>query len=184
MKTTILLKLEHREIEKVLAALEEACDRLEAGRPPGPLFFEQTMDFLRTFADRCHHRKEETLLFSRMVERGFAREDGLLHVMIEEHERARDHIHRLSAAVARLATGAEGTDGDIIASGRACVALLAEHIRKEELVLYPLAETLLTPADDDDLARRFEELDRDLGHRAHERYTHLAGTLAQQAHEA
>jgi hemerythrin-like domain-containing protein len=181
MKATTILKLEHREIERVLAALEEACDRLEAGRPPGPLFFEQAMDFIRTFADRCHHHKEEDLLFTTMVERGFAREGGPIAVMLAEHEQGRAEVRRLSAAVARMGAGEEGTEAELVASARAYVALLSDHIRKEDLVLYPLADSVLTPADDEELVRRFDEVDAELGHKAHERYTHLATSLAQQA---
>jgi hemerythrin-like domain-containing protein len=184
MKATMILKLEHREIEKVLAALEEACDNLEARRPMEPLFFEQAMDFIRTFADRCHHHKEEELLFTRMIERGFPREGGPIAVMLDEHEQGRGLVRRLSAAVARLATGEEGTEPEIVASARAYIALLSDHIRKEDLVLYPLADSVLTAADDEELVRRFDEVDAELGHKAHERYTHLARSLAQQAHVA
>jgi hemerythrin-like domain-containing protein len=184
MKATMILKLEHREIEKVLAALEQACDHLEAGHSPPPLFFEQTMDFIRTFADRCHHRKEEDLLFARMVERGFPREGGPLAVMLEEHERGRALVARLTAAVAALAAGEDGVEATIVEAGRAYVALLAEHIRKEDHILYPIAESVLTAADDAELVRLFDEADEELGHKTHERYTHLAETLADQAHRA
>jgi hemerythrin-like domain-containing protein len=104
--------------------------------------------------------------------------------MLEEHEQARGHVRRLSAVVARLAMGEEGTEPEIIASARAYVALLSDHIRKEDLVLYPLADSVLTADDDAELIRRFDEVDAELGHKAHERYTHLATALAQQAHIA
>jgi hemerythrin-like domain-containing protein len=184
MKATTILKLEHRQIERVLAALEEACDGLEAGRSKEPFLFEQTIDFIRTFADRCHHHKEEDILFARMVQSGCPREGGPIGMMLEEHERARDVVRRLAAAIANLATGDEATEAEIVMRSRACVALLSKHILKEDLILYPLAESLLTAADDDELLQRFDEADQELGYGAYKRYMHLADSLAQQAEES
>jgi hemerythrin-like domain-containing protein len=179
MKTTAILKLEHREIEKVLAALEEGCDRIESGDPPPPLFFEQVVDFLRSFADRIHHKKEEDLLFARMTGRGFSSEAGPLAVMLEEHERGRALVRSLGDTVSRLGEGDDSVLGAIVKDARAYVALLASHIDKEDHILYPLAESVLSEDDDADLVRRFDEADRDMGHKARERYSHLAETLAE-----
>jgi hemerythrin-like domain-containing protein len=181
MKATTILKLEHREIEKVLAALEQGCDRIEGGDPPPPLFFEQVLDFLRSFADRVHHKKEEDLLFARMIGRGFPREEGPLAVMLEEHERGRALVRRLGETVGRLGEGDDTALGALVEDARTYVALLASHIEKEDHILYPLAENILSEDDDADLVRRFDQADLDMGHKARERYAHLAETLAEAA---
>lgn len=62
MLPTQLLTNEHRAVERVLRVLNWAADRLEAGERVPPAAFDDSLDFLRNFADRCHHNKEEQLL--------------------------------------------------------------------------------------------------------------------------
>jgi len=73
MLATKLLKEEHRAIEKVLNALEAFALKLEKGEKVNAEILEKSVDFIRTFADRCHHGKEEDRLFQFMVRQGFQR---------------------------------------------------------------------------------------------------------------
>ena len=59
MTATEELMTEHRAIERMLAVLESAAGRLEAGERVRPDVFREALDFVRNFADRCHHGKEE-----------------------------------------------------------------------------------------------------------------------------
>jgi hemerythrin-like domain-containing protein len=70
MKATDVLVDEHRVIERVLSSLEAGVDRLESGQPVRPEFFLSATDFIRGFADGCHHQKEEGVLFTSMEEQG------------------------------------------------------------------------------------------------------------------
>ncbi len=64
MEATHILKEEHEVIERVIAALESAVQKLQAGQDVPPTFFLETAQFVRGFADGCHHKKEEDVLFS------------------------------------------------------------------------------------------------------------------------
>ena len=98
MTPTDVLKQEHRVIEQVLACLAVLADRADAGRlDPGDA--RQAIDFLQVFADRCHHAKEENVLFPRMEARGFSRERGPTGVMLHEHELGRQAIRAMLAAL-------------------------------------------------------------------------------------
>ena len=55
------LKEEHEVIERILKILNVASDRLERGEDVSPEIFKKAIDFIRTFADRCHHGKEEDM---------------------------------------------------------------------------------------------------------------------------
>ncbi|RPJ01063.1 MAG: hypothetical protein EHM39_03845, partial [Chloroflexi bacterium] len=70
MKATEILMDEHRVIERVLTALESAARRVEAGQALRPDFFVDAADFIRGFADGCHHMKEEGVLFKTMEDYG------------------------------------------------------------------------------------------------------------------
>ncbi|MDP3026300.1 MAG: hypothetical protein Q8N63_01225, partial [Nanoarchaeota archaeon] len=54
---------EHKNILKVIQALENECDSLESGKKIDKIFFEKSINFIRTYADKFHHAKEEDILF-------------------------------------------------------------------------------------------------------------------------
>jgi hemerythrin-like domain-containing protein len=52
----------------------------------GATTLEESVNFLRHFADECHHFKEEKLLFPLMEEDGIPREGEPIGMMLVEHE--------------------------------------------------------------------------------------------------
>jgi hemerythrin-like domain-containing protein len=65
---------EHRVIERVIASLEAASNRLERGDDVRPGFFTDASQFVSGFADGCHHKKEEGVLFKAMEANGMPAE--------------------------------------------------------------------------------------------------------------
>ncbi len=68
MKATEILSSEHRIIESVLDTLDIGAGKLQRNEPIQLEFFLDTADFIKGFADGCHHRKEEGVLFKAMVQ--------------------------------------------------------------------------------------------------------------------
>ena len=99
MSVTDELRTEHRAIERMLAVLETAAQRLEQGERVPPDVFRQGVDFVRNFADRCHHGKEEQNLFPRMEARGVPRQGGPIGVMLFEHDEGRAFIGAIAGAI-------------------------------------------------------------------------------------
>ncbi|MBM3803862.1 MAG: hypothetical protein FJW26_16290 [Acidimicrobiia bacterium] len=89
MEGTKQLMEEHRIIEGVLNGLETAAARLRSGLPVRPGFFVDAADFIKGFADGCHHQKEEGKLFPAMESAGVARQGGPIGVMLAEHDEGR-----------------------------------------------------------------------------------------------
>jgi hemerythrin-like domain-containing protein len=155
--TTILVH-EHDLILQALDALETILSRLEAGGAPDPAYFEKAVEFLKTFADKCHHGKEEDLLFKAMVNRGFPLQGGPIGVMLSEHETGRAFIRGMADATARL--GADSSAArQVIDSGRGYIQLLRAHIAKENTILFPMADRVLTPEDQAGLAVAFDRFE-------------------------
>jgi len=96
MLATKLLKKEHRAIEKVLNALDDFALKLEKGEKVNAEVLEKSVDFIRTFADRCHHGKEEDRLFQLMARRGFSKNSGPIAVMLQEHELGRSFVKAMA----------------------------------------------------------------------------------------
>ena len=178
MTATETLIHEHEIISLVLDAAER---EVQSQRSTGRLNankVEQMLDFFRNFADTCHHMKEEKQLFVRMAERGVPFQGGPLGVMMTEHELGR-HFLRETAAAIPLARSGNGAALKMIADNLGeYVELLRAHIHKENEILFPMADRILSPDDRADLAREFERIEaEEIGKGVHEKYHRLAHEL-------
>jgi hemerythrin-like domain-containing protein len=175
MKATDALMDEHRVIEQVLGCLEKLADRCDSGEGLDATSALEALDFLRHFADHCHHGKEEGHLFPLMEARGFLREGGPTGVMLHEHEEGRKLVAAMTAAVVA------DSPREFSRYARAYVGLLREHIRKEDHCLFPMAAQVLSDGDAEALARSFETVEsHEMGAGTHERYLQLANDLARR----
>lgn len=174
-----ILMQEHRTIERVIDRLAAVADAaLDEGRLERQPALD-ALEFIRDFADGCHHAKEEGHLFALMAERGFSQEQGPLAVMLFEHEQGRACVRAMTGAVEAAAAGDRAAVEAFAQAAQAYAELLRGHIQKEDGILYPMAERALTPADQQALAARFaaqEAKDRATG--APQRCLALAEELA------
>ncbi|MGQ9587918.1 MAG: hemerythrin domain-containing protein [Thermoplasmata archaeon] len=169
MKPTEELKREHRAIERMLEIVRKASDRLERGEEVDPRLFMDAADFFRNFADRCHHSKEEKLLFEKMVARGIPRTSGPIAVMLREHDDGRSYVKRIAYLTEKSIT--PRTRSDLVEAGRGYFSLLSAHIDKEDNILYPMADEVLLEKDQEELERGFEEVEKSImGPGVHEMY--------------
>lgn len=172
MRPTDDLMDEHRVIERMLGILTEASNRLEKGQDIDPELYVGAVDFLKNFADKCHHTKEEKLLFEKMMERGVSGEVGPIAVMMREHQDGRAHVKSLDRLSKEKMS--KTTREGLIKSSRAYVDLLSRHIQKEDNVLYPLANQILDKEDQKELEKGFEDVEEKvMGPGVHEKYHHM-----------
>lgn len=171
-KATDVLKHEHRIIEKVLGAVEKLANT--QGAIPVEQW-EKALDFIRNFADKCHHLKEEGLLFPALEEHGIPREGGPIGVMLMEHEEGRGYVRAMAEALSAVKQQPEAARPRLVGNARAYVRLLREHIPKEDDILFNMADDVLTPEEQKELLREFEEHEaRELEPGVHEKYLAIA----------
>lgn len=167
-KATEALMQDHRVIERVLAVLEELT------RTPGEISlatWEKLLDFIRTFADKCHHMKEEKILFPALEEHGIQREGGPIGMMLMEHEEGRGYVRAMAHALALVKEDPEVAQTILLENARSYLNLLREHIRKEDEVLFAMADETLTPEEQKEILREFEEHEvNEIGAGIHEKY--------------
>ena len=181
MRAIEILMEEHRVIERVLDALTAAAGALEAGRPVRPGFFLDAADFIAGFADGCHHHKEEGVLFEAIVAGGLPASEGPVPVMLMEHQQPRALTRSLRDAARRLEQGDPQAGRQVVSSARAYVALLHDHIAKEDEVLFPMADELLTEEEQNQVLADFAKVEQEeplVG--AHDRYLALARRLEEE----
>jgi len=178
MRPTDVLRQEHQLILAVLDAAEREARAISGGAAVDAERIAKYVDFITTFADHCHHAKEEDLLFVRMGEKGFPREAGPVGVMLHEHEVSRGHVRAVAGSAAAAAAGDADARALVVEHLTAYAGLLRQHIFKEDNILYPMADQAFSEADQAALAADFERVERDeIGAGVHETYAALAREL-------
>ncbi len=181
MEATQILMSEHRVIENVIASLEKAAGRLKAGESVRPGFFVDASSFIQGFADGCHHRKEEGVLFKAMVKNGIPEENGPVAVMLADHEQGRAFTRGMRAAAERLEAGDLSAKKAVIQNALGYTSLLRAHIFKEDRILFPMADQVIPPSAQPQVVEDFEHVEHEeTGEGVHEKYLALANKLADE----
>lgn len=181
LRPTEILSQEHRVIERVLDCVDVIAQRARRNAALDAASAREALEFLATFADACHHGKEERALFPRMEQRGIPRHVGPLAVMLHEHEVGRAAIRGMREALERFERGETAAAPDFADAAEQYVGLLHEHIAKEDQVLFPMAEACLGEPDREAVLARFEETEtKDLPPGTHRRMLALADTLCER----
>jgi hemerythrin-like domain-containing protein len=171
MTATEQLKAEHKGIKLMLRIIEKMCERLESGNDVDVEHLEQVHEFLRVFADKCHHAKEEELLFPALENAGVAREQGPIGVMLTEHNKARQRVKGIGEGIAQYKTGDAGAAAKIVVNARDYIRILTAHIDKEDNVLYPLADARIAKSTLDELLAKFDQIETErIGPGKHEEF--------------
>jgi hemerythrin-like domain-containing protein len=181
MKATEVLTSEHRVIERVIASLETGAWLLSQGSAIRPEFFLQAADFIKGFADGCHHKKEEGVLFKSMMANGMPPEGSPVAVMLHEHEMGRQYTRDMRLAAERMQAGDESARQDVIFNARHYAALLRQHIGKEDQILFPMADRLIPADQHAAIWEGFEHVEHEeTGEGVHEKYLALAEALEKE----
>jgi hemerythrin-like domain-containing protein len=174
-KATEVLKQEHRVIERVLEVVGKLADssgELSIGQ------WKKAVEFIRGFADQCHHLKEEKLLFPAMEQHGVPNEGGPIGMMLAEHEEGRGYVRAMAAALADASKNSGAAREILIENAKSYLRLLREHIRKEDEVLFVMADDIMTPEEQRQLAREFEEHEeKEMGPGVHDKFLKLVDEL-------
>ncbi|MDX9856662.1 MAG: hemerythrin domain-containing protein [candidate division Zixibacteria bacterium] len=179
MQPTTILSDEHRVIEVVLECLDRIAQQAADSGRLDQESAEQAVDFFRTFADGCHHGKEEKHLFPAMVAKGVPQNGGPVGVMLAEHDQGRRYISAMSGSIAEASKGEPDAIDAFTAAARAYSAMLRSHIMKEDQILFPLAARILTEDDERSLMNAYDHVEHHhMGAGTHERYLELAVSLA------
>jgi len=166
------LKKEHRDIERMLKIVWDAANLIDGDREVDLRVFRDAAEFFTDYADKCHHAKEEELLFERMVARGVPAEYGPLSIMRSEHEEGRGHIKKIAEISSQRLT--KKSSDELLMHVREYVNLLSQHISKEDRILYPIANDVLTAKDQVALGIGFAKAENDtMPPGTHEKYRRM-----------
>ena len=162
------LMIEHRLIEKMLTVIKRVLAKIELKNEIDPVFVDATVDFIRTYADRTHHGKEEDILFRELNNKPLNERDRkILKELIEEHIFARQTTKALIEANTRYRNGDETALAGIAARLQTLTEFYPKHIDKEDKVFFPASRAYFTDEEDQAMLAEFWEFDRKM---IHEKY--------------
>jgi len=181
MKPTEELKKEHEAIKLMIRIMGSVSGRLESGKKVDPKHLDSILEFIKVFADKCHHAKEEDLLFPAMEKAGIPKEGGPVGVMLLEHDEGRQYVKAMGEGIAQYAKGDLKAGSKIAENIRNYVALLSQHIDKEDNILYPMADMRISEADQKELEKEFEKVETEkIGKGKHEEFHRLLHRLKEE----
>jgi hemerythrin-like domain-containing protein len=171
-----MLTYEHKYILKGVHGLSVIDEELDRDEPADPALRHRIVEFMRNFADACHHAKEEAALFPAMESKGVPRTGCPLGGLRAEHEKGR----KLASALGDAADAYADGNSSAVEAIRHAIAgirqLYPNHIWKEDEMVFPMAQRLFTQDELDKIKTDFDEAESRLGHSLHE-YTAFANEM-------
>jgi hemerythrin-like domain-containing protein len=150
-KPTKILSEEHQNILKIIGSLNKECGELESKREINKVFFEKVIDFIRNYADKFHHAKEEGILFVELKKDSVELHCDPIEQMLYEHDLGRNFVKRMEEGIN------ENNKEKIIENARGYCRLLQDHISKEDNILYPMADEVLTNEVHKEMMEKFQK---------------------------
>jgi len=172
------LMIEHRLIERMLSLIKDAVAQIESTQKVDPLLVDTAVDFIRMYADRTHHGKEEDILFRDLSKRSLSAEDQrVMDELIQEHVFGRQTTKALVEANTRYRNGDASALADIADNLRTLVEFYPKHIEKEDKVFFPASRAYFTDEEDQVMLAEFWEFDQKM---IHEKYNSVVEELETQ----
>ena len=82
----------HQLILKAIDVLLNECVQLDEGQELEKSFFEKVIDFIKNYADKFHHAKEEDILFEKLNSDTVQMHCNPIPQMLHEHDTGRDFV--------------------------------------------------------------------------------------------
>jgi hemerythrin-like domain-containing protein len=163
--------IEHRLIEKMLMVICQKLTLIEATHSVDPVFIDLAVDFIRTYADRTHHGKEEDILFRDLKKKNLSDDDlRIMNELLDEHVLGRKTTKELVEANQQYRNGDTSSLTVITARLQMLVDFYPKHIEKEDKIFFPSSRKYFTDEEDGQMLAEFGEFDRNM---IHEKYKTL-----------
>jgi hemerythrin-like domain-containing protein len=171
--------IEHRLIERVIGLLDVWAGKVAEKERIDPTLIDTVVDFIRTYADRTHHGKEEDILFRDLAKKVLSEEDrNLMQALVDEHVYARETVAALVQARERYARGGREALPVILEKLKALAAMYPGHIEQEDKVFFPAAMEYLDRSEQDAMLQEMWEFDRRM---IHEKYRAVVERLEHES---
>jgi hemerythrin-like domain-containing protein len=175
MQVRAPLMIEHRLIEKMLALIKKEAMRIRESKEINAVFIDNAVDFIRVYADRTHHGKEENILFRDLAAKDMSTEEKrIMGELMQEHVLGRKTVSDLVDAKKRHFSGNNSALGTVVEKLEFLVTFYPKHIEKEDKVFFPAMMKYLPVEVQERMLSEFWEFDRNM---IHQKYRDLIEEL-------
>lgn len=165
---------EHRLIERMLRSFEGEVRKINKQNRIDTVFIDTAVDFIRTYADRTHHGKEEDILFRDLLKKRITPEHArIMDELISEHRHSRQVVGKLVAAKERYLRGEDAAQ-EVIGYLKELAQFYPVHIEKEDKHFFYPCMDYFTKAEQDQMLNEFYEFDRNM---IHEKYRNVVDQM-------
>ncbi len=175
--TTKILVQEHRVIEAVLSCLEKLIEQTEQQHRLHKSSAQDILQFLREFADACHHGKEEDVLF--VFSDSITSGHGPVEILKDEHREGRGYVTGMERNCEKASAGDKESLNTFCECGRDLIGMLRQHIYREDEAVFPMIDNLCSTQDADNLWQQFLAVEKKAGGDRHRRLIGIARKLCQ-----
>jgi hemerythrin-like domain-containing protein len=169
------LMIEHRLIERMILILENELERIKKGGKIDTSMIDTAVDFIRFYADRTHHGKEEDILFRELKKKDLSKaHKHIMDDLLIEHELGRKMTKSLLVAKDWHLKGDKGAIKDVIECIQALVEFYPKHILKEDTEFFIPVMSYFSAQEKAAMLEEFHEFDRRL---VHERFDRIVGEI-------
>jgi hemerythrin-like domain-containing protein len=159
------LMKEHRVIESMIKVLEDRLHGMIEAKEPDLCFIGVEIDFLKTYADRCHHGKEEDILFKELEKKSISAEHKkIIDSLISDHVYGRKTVRALADAKGRYQKGDKAALKDIINRQKDLIAFYPRHIEVEDKHFFLPCMKYFSQDEQDCMLAQFQRFDAELIH--------------------
>jgi len=165
MQPVVVLMTEHRLIERMIRLIRREMQDALKIRQIDTALLDAAVDFIRWYADRTHHAKEEAILFRDLARKEISpAERGLLQELIADHDFGRKTVGRLVAEKEKYLLESNKSVEPFLEIYETLTDFYQEHIRKEDHIFFPAAARYFSELETLAMLREFWEADRKMIH--------------------
>lgn len=159
------LMIEHRLIERMIKLMDGEAGRIRQGGLPNVDFINVAIDFIRIYADKLHHGKEEDILFKDLAKKGLSTEHKrIMDELIQEHVMGRGNVKKLLEALSKYAQGEKEAVKEILDNMEILAKFYPIHIEKEDKHFFIPVMDYLNDREKEEMLNECYEFDRKFIH--------------------
>ena len=158
-----VLMVEHRLIERMVDLIGRKLGKAAEGKKPDLVFIDGAIDFARTYTDKCHHGKEERILFEKLaIKKLFPEHKKLMDELVLEHVQLRKIVSNLEMTRESYVRGDSAAVEPMLTVCKSLAQFYSPHIKKEEGGFFPASMEYFSKREQEELVKQFWGFDKDL----------------------
>lgn len=157
------LMLEHRFIERMIRIMNKKIQIMDKEKKADISFIDTAVDFIKNYADKRHHGKEENILFRDLDKKQLSAEHKrIMDELVKEHIMGRNNVKKIVDAKEKYTQGNKDALKDLTENLGILIKFYPKHIEKEDKHFFIPCMDYFTQQEIDIMLKEGEEFDKKL----------------------